>query len=250
MKRVVLTIVFATLVVAAGTALAQPPWQAPAPAPPAQESPQAVKAAIPPQAVRPATPPTKPGEAVPPERPASGWSNTQFDETANVRVEITISYQVGQGAPVKRSASLVVASQNDSGSLQSGNQVPVPSTSFVPLAPAAKSDGSLVPSTPAAGSPVTSFSYRSVGLNLDARNVRVSGNRAKMNLNVEFSAIDEKAGDSSRGAGPGYPSFPTFSQNLAVVLENGKPLVIAQTSDIVDNVARKQSVEVTATILK
>jgi hypothetical protein len=34
------------------------------------------------------------------------------------------------------------------------------------------------------------------------------------------------------------------------MLESGKPLLVAQTNDVVDNVARRQSVEVVATILK
>ncbi len=71
-----------------------------------------------------------------------------------------------------------------------------------------------------------------------------------MDLSVEFSAIEEKPAGPGRGSGPSYPSFPTFSQNLTVVLENGKPIVIAQTSDVVDDLVRKQSVEVTATILR
>jgi hypothetical protein len=82
-------------------------------------------------------------------------------------------------------------------------------------------------------------------MNVDARRVFIQGNKAKMDLSIEFSAIDEKPDASGRP-----PSFPTFSQNLSLILENGKPLVVAQSSDYVDNVERKQSVEVKATILR
>ena len=253
MKRVVTTVVFAL----AGCALAASPVFAQGFSPalaatPAasQELPQAVKAAIPPQATRPTVAPTpmpRPGEPSQ-ERPTPAVANaTAFDDIPNVRVDVTITYQVGQGAPVKRSASLVVASGNESGSLRSGNQVPVPSTTFMPMPAPARADSNSVTPT-AASTPMTSFNYRSVGLNVDARRVRVAGNRSKMDLSVEFSAVDEKATDP--GKGPSYPSFPTFSQNLSVILENGKPVVIAQTSDVVENVERKQSIEVKATILK
>jgi hypothetical protein len=67
-----------------------------------------------------------------------------------------------------------------------------------------------------------------------------------MDLNVEISAIDEKPADPSGKP----PSFPTFSQNLLLILENGKPLIVGQSSDVVDNIERKQSVEVKATILR
>ena len=197
----------------------------------AQESPQTVKAAIPPQARPPAIAP-------PPARPEVGQLRP---EAANVRIEVTISYQVGNGAPLRRTAVLTVADQGQ-GSLRAGNQVAVPSTTFTPVAAASKGDGaSLAPAAP-----MTSFNYRSVGLNVDARNVYIQENKAKMSLSVEFSTIDEKTSD----AGGRPPSFPTFSQNLSLILENGKPLVVAQSSDYLDNVERKQSVEVKATILR
>jgi hypothetical protein len=209
----------------------------------AQESPQTVKAAIPPQG-RPAPVPTPPVAARPEAaqaRPEAAPAPRAEAEAANVRIEVTISYQVGTGAPVRRSAVLTVA-DGGTGSLRAGNQVAVPSTTFMP-APAPKADGA-TPPPPA--TPMTSFSYRSVGLNVDARSVWIQGNKAKMNLSVEFSAIDEKTPDAAGRP----PSFPTFSQNLSIVLESGKPLVVAQSSDYVDNVERKQSVEVKATILR
>lgn len=215
----------------------------------AQESPQTVKAAIPPQAVGVPPQARPPAIAPPPARPEVGqlrpeaafaYKPASEAEAANVRIEVTISYQVGNGAPLRRTAVLTVADQGQ-GSLRAGNQVAVPSTTYTPVAAAAKGDSAGSPPTP-----MTSFNYRSVGLNVDARNVYIQGNKAKMSLSVEFSTIDEKTSD----AGGRPPSFPTFSQNLSLILENGKPLVVAQSSDYLDNVERKQSVEVKATILR
>lgn len=208
----------------------------------AQESGQTVKAAIPPQERPTVTAPMPPRAIVPGQNPELAPAPKGNPEAANVRIEVTISYQVGNAAPVRRTATLTVADQG-SGSLRSGNQVAVPSTtSYVPPPTTAKGDGA----TPAPAIPTTSFNYRSVGLNVDARNVFIQGNRARMNLSVEFSAIDEKTADSAGRP----PSFPTFSQNLALVLESGKPIIVGQSSDFVDNVERKQSVEVKATILR
>ena len=195
-------------------------------APVAASSPQAVTAAIPPQA-RPAQAP----QAAPPlMKPMTDY------EAANVKVEVTITYQVGSGKPVQRTASLTVADQGR-GSLRSGTQVAVPSTTFLPA-------GTGGPAT----QPMTSYSYKSVGLNVDAQRVSVLGAKARLDLNVEFSAVDEKPG--AAGVGGSYPLFPTFSQNLTLVLESGKPLIVGQSSDFVDNVERKQTVEVKATILR
>jgi hypothetical protein len=243
-KRAALfSIVLAVGLVWVVPAFAQTPSPAVAPSPLAiaQEAGQTVRAAIPAQAPRPPAAPTPaPSPAAAPRAPEP--QEMQLDNVPNVRVDVTISYQVGQGAVVRRTASLMVAS-GESGSLRAGNQVAVPSTSFMPAPAGTVRAESAAPAPP---TPMTSFSYRAIGLNVDARRVRVGGNRAKLDLSVEFSAVDEKAADS--GSRP--PSFPTFSQNLSLVLESGKPVVIAQTNDVVDNVERKQSVEVKATILR
>jgi hypothetical protein len=210
----------------------------------AQESPQTVRAAIPPQA-QPATAP--PSMNVPPQarptpaqlpaprlEPAPAPKTVSDTEAANVKVEVTITYQVGNAAPVKRMATLTVADQGR-GSLRAGNQVAVTSTTFQPTTAGGT-----------ATTPMTSFNYKSVGLNLDASRVYIQGNRAKMDLSVEFSSIDEKTSDAAGH----LPSFPTFSQNLTLVLESGKPIIVGQSSDFVDNAERKQTVEVKATILR
>ena len=211
-----------------------------------QESPQTVRAAIPPQAQPPtaaaplnvppqARPTPAPQAAVPPRaEPAPAPKSLNEYEAANVKIEVSITYQVGNSAPVKRMATLPVADQGR-GSLRAGNQVAVTSTTFQPAAAGG-----------VATTPMSSFSYKSVGLNLDASRVYIQGNKARMDLSVEFSSIDEKTSDAAGH----LPSFPTFSQNLTLVLESGKPLVVGQSSDFVDNAERKQTVEVKATILR
>jgi hypothetical protein len=239
MKRALMILVFACAVClqTAAPAVAQD-WRnaTPAATPAWQESPQTVKAAIPPQA--------KPAQAPTPSQERPQFTRSAFDaDPVNVRLDVVITYQVGSEPPVKRSATVTVADQGR-GSLRSGTQVAVPDTQLAPTPAAAKGDGG----TPAPSAPVTRFQYRSVGLNVDANRVGIFGNKARLELSVEFSAIDEKSPD--QGKPLASPSFPTFSQNLTLVLENGRPLVIAQTKDVVGNVERKQSVEVTATILR
>jgi hypothetical protein len=208
----------------------------------AQGSGQTVQAAIPPQAQPPVAAPAPARPPLPGQRPETSPGPTSLSEAeaANVRIDVTITYQVGNAAPVKRTALLTVTNGGSS-SIRSGNQVAVPSTSYQPVIPSTKVDDPHV--VPA---PVTSFNYKSVGLNVDARNWNIQGNRVKMTLNVEFSAVDEKTADSAGKP----PSFPTFSQSLVLILESGKPLIVGQSSDFVDNVERKQSVEVKATILR
>jgi len=202
---------------------------APAAAPVAVSTPQAVTTPVLPQAKPAPVPQAKPEVAPGPRSPSEY-------EAANVKLEVTIAYQVGTGKPVYRAASLTVADQGR-GSLRSGTQLAVPSTTFMPA-------GTGGPAT----QPMTSYSYKSVGLNVDAVRVYIQGNKARIDLNVEFSAVDEKPGTA--GVGGSYPLFPTFSQNLTLVLESGKEVVVGQSSDVVDNQERKQTVTVKATILR
>ena len=93
---------------------------------------------------------------------------------------------------------------------------------------------------------MVSYNYRSVGLNVDVNQAAVlPGNKVRALLQVEFSGVDEKSASTV-----GAPSFPTFSLSISLYLENGKPVLVAQSSDFVDNVERRQSVEVKATILR
>jgi hypothetical protein len=66
--------------------------------------------------------------------------------------------------------------------------------------------------------------------------------------------MDEKTanadGANALPAGQNIPSFAQFRQNLDIVLESGKALVVATSSDPVPSRDRKASLEVKATILR
>ena len=227
------------------------------PVPPAAPAPPSVQAQKPPKPPAapppPATPITDPeAPPTPPPAPEPPGRERIEADPVNIRFEVTISYQSGTAAPIRRTAALTVANNTGSGfargTLRSGNNVPVPTTTFTPMAiPPARAEEGKEGAAPApAPKPVVSYQYRSVGLNVDVNQAAVvPGNKVRAMLNVEFSGVDEKSASTA-----GAPSFPTFSQSLSLYLESGKPVLIAQSSDFVDNVERKQSVEVKATILR
>jgi hypothetical protein len=226
------------------------------PAPPA--APQGAPAPKPAAAPKPAKAPASPGAPASPEAPqapdpapapgrdpAPGRERAELD-TVNVRFDITVSYQAGTAAAVKRSASIVVSNGSGMtmrrGLLRSGNNIPVPTTTFTPVAQGRGDDGK----EPPPAKPVTSYSYRSVGFNVDIEQAAVlPGNRVRAIINIESSGVDDKAPNAT-----GAPSFPTFSQALPLYLDSGKPVVVAQSTEVVDNVERRQTVEVKATILR
>jgi hypothetical protein len=157
----------------------------------------------------------------------------------NVRIDVTIIDQSGTGAPTKKSVSLTV-SDGGRGSVRSGVTVPVPSTTFV--------------GKDTATTPVMSYNYRDMGLSLDVTNMVIRGNYVRLRLAVEYNPVDEKmTGAEGAGAvvaGQMPASFARFSQSLDLALENGKPLVVASSSDPVPSRNRTASLEVKATILK
>jgi len=182
-----------------------------------------------------------------PPRPAEqGSRERRYDQywapgtTTNVRFEATVTDQTGTATPVKKTMSVTIVDGGNA-SVRSGVTVPVVSTTFTPQA---QREGP--------GQPMSSYSYRDMGLSLDVRNVFVDGNYVRATLSVEYNPVDEKIADAP-SAGvlmPGAPSFASFKQSLALAFENGKSLVVAQSSDPVPARDRKMTLEVKATILK
>lgn len=176
-----------------------------------------------------------------PGLPPPGMSPSQQAAQAarwapNVRVDVTITDQGAPNtSPIKKTIS-VTANRNSS--VRSGVNVPVPSTTFG----SQRADG--------APTPVTSYSYKTMGLSLDLRDVEVQDNLIRLNLTVEYSPLDDTGKSSNPAPATGLVSYSNFSQSFYLVLENGKPIIAAETSDPVPSRTRKLSVELKATVLK
>lgn len=168
-----------------------------------------------------------------PPRPESTARDVN-DSSQNVRFEITVTYTSKSGGDSTRSAVLTVKS-GASGSFRSGNQVPVPSTTFTPIA---KADGAGNQLTP-----MTSFSYKAIGLDVDVERVSVgSGGRVTAIIKVDTTGVDTKSYQQ--------PSFSSFRQTFSLLLDSGKPLEVVRSRDVVNGVVTEQAIEVKATILK
>jgi len=132
----------------------------------------------------------------------------------NVQVELTLTDQAGAAAPDKKTVSMVVSSGNWGKIRSVGNVRPAGETPLV------------------------------VQLDVDARpNVAVDG-PIQLELTLNYSPPGAQTPDKDNGR-----SRPTsINQSLTVVLQSGKPLVISQAADPVND--RKVIVEVKATVLK
>jgi len=164
-----------------------------------------------------------------------------------VRIDVTLTDQVGTGQPYRKSVSLVAAAipHETVGMIRSSIQVPVRSTTGFTPAPAAKEGEKANAGT----LPIVGYTYRNMSLNLDVRDLVIEGNRVRLRLGVEYSPVDEKTAEAS-DPDRGLASFASFQQTLTLVLEDGKPLVVAQSSDPVPTRDRRITLEAKATILK
>ena len=97
---------------------------------------------------------------------------------------------------------------------------------------------------PIANNPGGSFSYKDVGINVDAVARVLPSGKIAVRMKLQFSTvyrIDTPGGER--------PSFGTGSHEADnIVFENGKPIVVFHGADA--ETGRDYTVQVTATILK
>jgi hypothetical protein len=130
----------------------------------------------------------------------------------NVKVDVTITDQRGGATPIKRTVSVVVA-DGMSGLIRSQSDV---------------------------------YQVGSVPLNIDVDPTLLSDGkvRVRFNLQYDWPAPYEASANLQRGA----VIKTALHDNVALILENGKPMVVAQSADPIGD--RQVSVEVKATILR
>jgi len=129
----------------------------------------------------------------------------------NVQVEVSLTDQIGSQPPEKKIVSMIVSSRSW-GKIRSGATVMPPGES--PYA---------------------------VQLNVDARPTVSKEGPIQLELTLEYAPIRS-------GADPKDKRPTGINQSQTVVLQSGKPLIVAQAADPVSD--RKVIVEVKATVLK
>jgi hypothetical protein len=117
-------------------------------------------------------------------------------------------------------------------------QIQVAIADYVDSAPPTKKAVSMIVADGTFGRMRSSTSNVSPTLNVDAF-PRLNNGRIELRLTVEYRPPAERGAD--------VPAMP-ISETMTVLLDSGKPLVVAQAAD--PSVDRRVTVEVTATILK
>ncbi|MCX6551616.1 MAG: hypothetical protein NTY02_11550 [Acidobacteria bacterium] len=173
-------------------------------------------------------PPVPPVPPAPPVPPSSGVSGQQAPKVqmpmglaaqkkgqlVNVRVEFTITDQVGAKPPTKKTMSMTVAEGENS--------------RIRTMVEAFAKSGSTVQRVQAP-------------LSVDVSPV-IEGAKIRLEFSLEYNLVDDSGVESAP------QNKTTVSERLAVVLDSGVPLVVAQSSDALSD--RKLTVEVKATVLR
>lgn len=204
------------------TATAPRAWSETTPQPP-------TAATAPPRATRPALAAVAPDEGerqAPPQTTSSGQAGTpvptvsgrfgtpQKGQLLNVKVEFTITDQIGTKPPVKKTMTMVVADRESSRIRTSVNYR------------IKRLEGGT--------------QWGRAPLSVDV-NPWIEGNKIRVDFSIEYSAVDEAVTAGEVGEA-------TVSERLAAVLDSGVPVVVAQSSDAISD--RKVTIEIKATIMK
>jgi hypothetical protein len=154
------------------------------------------------------TPATAPAAAAP--APAS--APRRQGQPINVKIDLSINDQRGTSAPVKRTLSIVVA-DGMGGSIRSQSEV---------------------------------LAVGPVPLNVDAHPELLENNKIRLGLTLQYDwpAPFEGGRDAPRGT----VVKTTLHDSVSLILENGKPMIAAQSADPLGD--RQVTVEVNATILR
>jgi hypothetical protein len=209
-------VLFAVFVLIAGDVFAQAPPRPPrAPQPPRAAAP-ALAAPAPAAPAAPAAPPgAAQTPAAPPPPPPPGPPRRE-GQPINVKVELNIIEEGGTAPPIKKTVSALVA-DGFNGFVREQGYAPNTANTNMP--------------------------GRSVVLNLDAFPTILANGKIRLTCSIQYNA------GTSTASVPADPRSGTdIRQNLVLIVESGKSLVVSQATDPVTD--RRVTVEVIATIMK
>jgi hypothetical protein len=167
----------------------------------------------------------RPGEPATAPAPASGAgapapqvivAPRREGQPVNVKVDVTITDQRGNAAAIKRTVSVVVADGRN-GMIRSQSSV---------------------------------YAVGDVPLNIDVEPTILSDSKIRVGFNLQYDwpAPFETPADKARELPRGTVIKTALHDNVALILESGKPMIAAQSADPIGD--RQVTVEVKATVLR
>ena len=137
-----------------------------------------------------------------------------------VMVDVTLARYLGEKKLSSTPYTIAVVPDNRS-SLRMGGDVPVPSTTFA----AAQKEGEK-PTTP-----LVSYSYRTVGTNIDVQAQSIADGQYRISLTVEDSSIYPPDIAPPTTKSTGAPAFRSFKSSNVIALRDGQTLDYTMATD-------------------
>jgi Flp pilus assembly secretin CpaC len=160
-------------------------------------------------------------------------------------VDVTISRYQGDKRTSQLPYTIAVSPNSDRSNLRVGGEVPIPTTTFTPLPSGATKDAG----TEAKPNPLQSFSYRSIGTNIDVTAAAVDDGRYRVIISVEDSSV-YPPGETAKNMNTvaGAPAFRSLRSSNTLILRDGQSVdYTAATDRITGEVAR---ISVKLTVIK
>jgi hypothetical protein len=150
-----------------------------------------------------------------------------------LKVMIVLSRYQGEKKISSLPYTLSVAANSGKTSLRMGAQVPISSAAMVQ----AKE-----------GAPITSYSYRDVGTNIDCSASTLDGGQFRIDLSIEDSSVygEEQQGTPKRAGD--LPAFRSFRSTNTLTLRDGQTLQFTTATDKITGEVVKA--DVTLTVVK
>ena len=158
----------------------------------------------------PPAPPAAPGEPAPPVPPPP--PPRRAGQPVNVKVDVTITDQSDSAAPASKKTVSVVTADGLGGRIRS----------------------------------VANYSALNTPLNVDVEPEILSDGKIRVRINLQYTL--PRRGQEPEVTSAGTLRVTEIQENLSLVLENGKPLIAAQSADPVGD--RQVTIEVRATVLR
>ena len=178
---------------------------------------------------QPIPPPPKTPAALEPAQPPPAMTPRRSGQLANVKVDVTITDQLASKPPVVKTLSVIVADMRQ-GMVRTDSEAPRHASGDGPT--------------------------QTVPLHVDARPTIEESGKIRLGLSLNYTLLGrielDLSGltDSQKTAVSRQAQLATTNvrENLDLVLDNGKPMVVAQSADPLTD--RKITVEVKATALR
>ena len=170
------------------------------------------------------------------QEPAKSGNSQSASSQVPLKVLLVVSRYAGEKKVSSVPYTLVVvANDNDKTSVRMGVDMPVPQTMF----------GGKDTSTP-----LTSYSYRSVGTNIDCAARTIESGVFKLDLGVSDTSVflTDKQGGPNAGPLAGLPAFRSFTATFNVLLRDGQTAQHTSATDPVSGEVLR--LDVTLSVLK